>query len=64
LIVDYIDEHKGRFGVEPVCAVSKDADVQIAPARRFQWTSWVVRIALQRIISDRDCDPARPLPRR
>src|SRR4051794_36078947 len=32
VIVEFINEHKGRFAVEPVCAVLKDAGVQIAPS--------------------------------
>jgi hypothetical protein len=28
VIVDYLDEHKARFGIEPVCAVLKDAGLQ------------------------------------
>jgi transposase InsO family protein len=35
VIVAYLDEHKGRFGVEPVCAVLKDAGVQIAPSTYY-----------------------------
>jgi hypothetical protein len=32
VIVDYLDEHRDRFGIEPVCTVLKDAGVQIAPS--------------------------------
>jgi putative transposase len=35
VIVDYIDAHKDEFGVEPVCAVLKDAGVQIAPSTYY-----------------------------
>jgi putative transposase len=35
VIVDYLDEHKGRFGVEPVCAVLNGAGVQIAPSTYY-----------------------------
>ncbi|WP_374201356.1 IS3 family transposase [Blastococcus sp. KM273128] len=35
VIVDYLDEHKKRFGVEPVCAVLKDAGLQIAPSTYY-----------------------------
>jgi putative transposase len=35
VIVDFLDEHKGRFGIEPVCAVLKDAGVQIAPSTYY-----------------------------
>jgi putative transposase len=33
--VDFIDQHKTEFGVEPVCAVLKDAGVQIAPSSYY-----------------------------
>ena len=35
MLVDYIDQHRGRFGVEPICAVLKDAGVQIAPSTYY-----------------------------
>ncbi|MGR7026724.1 IS3 family transposase [Geodermatophilus sp. URMC 62] len=35
MIVDYLDEHKERFGIEPVCAVLNDAGVQIAPSTYY-----------------------------
>jgi putative transposase len=35
VVVDYLDEHKGRFGIKPVCAVVKDAGVQIAPSSYY-----------------------------
>jgi putative transposase len=35
VLVDYIDQHRDRFGVEPICAVLKDADVQIAPSTYY-----------------------------
>src|SRR5450759_2323008 len=31
LIVDYIEEHRDAFGVEPICTVLSSADVTIAP---------------------------------
>ena len=31
MIVDYIDAHKGRFGVAPICRVLTEHGVQIAP---------------------------------
>ena len=34
-MVDYIDQHRDRFGVEPICAVLKDAGVQIAPSTYY-----------------------------
>ncbi|GAA1928044.1 hypothetical protein GCM10009815_23170 [Nocardioides marmoribigeumensis] len=35
VVVDYIDGHRDRFGVEPMCAVLKDAGVQIAPSTYY-----------------------------
>ncbi len=35
MLVEYIDEHRGRFGVEPVCAVLRDTGVQIAPSTYY-----------------------------
>ena len=31
----YIDEHRDEFGVEPICAVLKDAGVKIAPSTYY-----------------------------
>ena len=35
MIIDYIDAHKERFGVEPICSVLKEADVQVAPSSYY-----------------------------
>ena len=35
MLVNYIDQHRDRFGVEPICAVLKDAGVQIAPSTYY-----------------------------
>ena len=35
VLVDYIDQHRDRFGVEPICTVLKDAGVQIAPSTYY-----------------------------
>jgi putative transposase len=35
VIVDFIDQYKPEFGVEPVCAVLKDAGAQIAPSTYY-----------------------------
>gem|GEM_PF-3601731 len=35
VLVEYIDEHRDRFGVEPICQVLRDADVQIAPSTYY-----------------------------
>ena len=35
MIVDYIDSYRGRFGVEPVCAVLAEAGIQIAPSSYY-----------------------------
>ena len=50
LIVDYIDAHRDRFGVEPICQVLSEHDVSIAPS------SYYARKALP--ISDADWDDA------
>jgi len=33
--VDYIDQHKEEFGVEPICAVLTSADTKIAPSTYY-----------------------------
>jgi transposase InsO family protein len=35
VVVDYIDQHRDRFGVEPICTVLKDAGVQVAPSTYY-----------------------------
>ena len=35
MIVDYIDAHKGRFGVAPICRVLTEHGVQIAPSTYY-----------------------------
>jgi putative transposase len=35
VIVEYIDEHRERFGVEPICKVLRAAGVQIAPSSYY-----------------------------
>ena len=35
MIVDYIDSHRGRFGVEPICAVLAEAGIQVAPSTYY-----------------------------
>jgi putative transposase len=35
VIVDYLDEHKERFGVEPICPVLTDAGTKIAPSTYY-----------------------------
>ena len=35
VLVGSIDQHRDRFGVEPICAVLRDADVQIAPSTYY-----------------------------
>ena len=35
MLIDYIDQHRDRFGVEPICTVLKDAGVQIAPSTYY-----------------------------
>ena len=38
MIVDYIDAHKGRFGVAPICRVLTEHGVQIAPSTYYART--------------------------
>jgi hypothetical protein len=33
--VRFIDEHKGRFGVQPICRVLREHGVQIAPSTYY-----------------------------
>jgi putative transposase len=35
VLVEYIDTHRDMFGVEPICAVLKDAGVKIAPSTYY-----------------------------
>ena len=35
MLVDYIDQHRERFGVEPICTVLRDAGMQIAPSTYY-----------------------------
>jgi transposase InsO family protein len=35
VIVDYIDSHRERFGVEPICAVLSQVGIQIAPSTYY-----------------------------
>jgi putative transposase len=35
LIVDYIDAHRERFGVEPICRVLSEHDITIAPSSYY-----------------------------
>ncbi len=32
MIVDYIDAHRERFGVDPICAVLTEHGISIAPS--------------------------------
>ena len=32
VLVEYIDEHRDRFGVEPICTALTEAGTQIAPS--------------------------------
>ena len=34
-MVAYIDEHRGRFGVEPICNVLSAAECKIAPSTYY-----------------------------
>ena len=35
VLVDYVDQHRHRFGVEPICAVLRKAGMQIAPSTYY-----------------------------
>ena len=35
MLVDYIDQHRNRFGVEPICTVLTDTEVPIAPSTYY-----------------------------
>ena len=35
MLVEYIDGHRGRFGVEPICQVLREAGLQIAPSTYY-----------------------------
>lgn len=35
VLVDYIDEHRERFGVEPICRVLREAGLAIAPSTYY-----------------------------
>ncbi|HIE61984.1 MAG TPA: IS3 family transposase, partial [Microbacterium sp.] len=35
VLVEYIDGHRDRFGVEPICRVLRDAGMQIAPSTYY-----------------------------
>ena len=35
MIVDYIDDHKDRFGVDPICRVLTEHGMQIAPSTYY-----------------------------
>ena len=35
MLVDYINQHRERFGVEPICTVLRDDGMQIAPSTYY-----------------------------
>lgn len=35
MLVEYVDEHRDRFGVEPICQVLREAGLQIAPSTYY-----------------------------
>jgi len=41
----YIHAYRGRFGVEPICAVLSEHDMKIAPQTYYRWRSCPVRLA-------------------
>nr|AIU93846.1 hypothetical protein LRS1606.412 [Rhodococcus sp. NS1] len=36
MIVDFIDAHRSRFGVDPICAVLTEHDISIAPSTYYK----------------------------
>ena len=36
MIVDYIDAHRERFGVDPICAVLTEHGIRIAPSTYYK----------------------------
>ena len=34
-MIDYVDEHKAQFGVEPICTVLTEAGAKIAPSTYY-----------------------------
>ena len=49
MLVEYIDEHRDRFGVEPICRVLTQHGVPIAPSGYYAFKS---RPASARAIRD------------
>ena len=41
----YIHAYRGRFGVEPICAVLSEHDMKIAPGTYYKWLARPVRRA-------------------
>ena len=41
----YIHAYRGRFGVEPICAVLSEHDMKIAPQTYYRWRACPVRLA-------------------
>ena len=35
MLVEYVDEHRDRFGVEPICTVLRESGLQIAPSTYY-----------------------------
>lgn len=55
MLVDYIDQHRDRFGVEPICEVLRDADLKIAPSTYYATKT---RPPSARAVRDADLVPA------
>ena len=51
VLVEYIDQHRGRFGVEPICTVLRAAGMQIAPSTYYAARS---RPPSARAVADRE----------
>ena len=50
VLLDYIDQHRGRFGVEPICTVLRKAGMQIAPSTYY---AAKIRSPSARAVADR-----------
>ncbi|WP_406049553.1 IS3 family transposase [Kribbella sp. NBC_00889] len=55
VLVDYIDQHRGRFGVEPICKVLAAAGIKIAPSTYYAARS---RPPSARAVRDAELVPA------
>ena len=64
VIVDYIDSYRGRFGVEPICAVLSEHGVPIAPSTHYAHRARPVSAAALEEAYTRTAESYRPAHRR